>query len=75
MKKKEIDKIISLKTGRDLPLPKDFSMFAYLEWDSLAYMSILLELEIISKKKITPMEALKLQSLDGIYELFLDSNE
>ena len=75
MKKEEIDQIISSNTGRRRPLPEDFSMFSYPEWDSLAYMAILAELESISKKKITPMEALKLQSLEGIYKLFLDSNE
>ena len=72
MKKEEIDQIISSNTGRRRPLPEDFSMFSNPEWDSLAYMAILAELESISKKKITPMEALKLQSLEGIYKLFLD---
>ena len=73
MDKKEIDNIISTVIRISEPLPLDLSMAAYSEWDSLAFMQILLALEEASGRKLTPIDALRLQSLEGIYSLFLDN--
>ena len=71
MNKEEIDKIVSVNLNIDLPLRSDISMLNTLEWDSLVYMSILAQLEEKSNRKVSTLEAYKLQSLKGIYEVFM----